>query len=251
MADLLIEDRWVLFLVFVVPGFVAMKTHDLLVPVATRDWSKVLVEVVSYSMLNLALLFPLLHFLNSGAFSSRRPLLYGLGMVFILAVFPSGLAIAARFLREVRWLRRFILHPSPTGWDFFFTRRQVGWVLLHFKDGKKMGGYFGEQSLASAYPSPQDIYLEQVWRVDGDGKFRDKVPQTAGTVVRFEECSAIEFFEIDSGHEQPQTVVPLPTATHENRRTGISAGSSESPRDTPASAGRKRDGASTPGTQPE
>jgi len=50
----LTAEQLALTLVFVVPGFVALRVYDLFVPGQFRDSGKSLLDAVSYSMLNLA-----------------------------------------------------------------------------------------------------------------------------------------------------------------------------------------------------
>jgi hypothetical protein len=195
MEELLKPDVLVLFLVFVVPGFVAMKTHDLMVPAAVRNFGDSIIEAVSYSMLNLALLFWAISLLHSGGFPSRHPGWYYLAMFGILFVAPVGLAATAQAARGWRLFERFLLHPAPTAWDYFFCRREHLWVLCHLKDGRMIGGVYSRESTTSSYPHPQEIYIEELWRVDASGRFLSAIPQTGGALVRGDECSFIEFFK--------------------------------------------------------
>lgn len=197
MDGLLTTDKLALFLVFVVPGFVAMKTHDLLIPAEPRTWGSSLVEAISYSMLNLALLFWAVHLLHREGFQAEHPVGYSLGMFFVLFVAPAGWAILARYIRSSRLLRRVVIDPSPTAWDLFFSRRRPVWVLFHLKTGEKLGGLLGEGSTASAYPYVPDVYVEEVWRLDDLGRFSERIEQTAGALVRRDDCSHIEFFTLE------------------------------------------------------
>ena len=54
MAELLKTDTLTLFLFFVVPGFIAMKVYDLLVPAERRNFGEAIVDVVTYSIFNLS-----------------------------------------------------------------------------------------------------------------------------------------------------------------------------------------------------
>ena len=68
------------------------------------------------------------------------------------------------------------------------------WVLCHLKDGRMVGGIYSRNSSTSSYPHPQDLYIEQMWRTDKDGRFTEPVPHTRGLLVRAEECWFIELF---------------------------------------------------------
>lgn len=198
----LTSDQLALFLVFVVPGFVAMKTHDLLIPAERRDWGSSLVEVISYSMLNLALLFWAVYLLHREGFQAEHPAAYFLGMFGVLFVAPAVWAILARGLRSLRIVQRFVVDPRPTAWDFFFDQRRRGWVLFHLKTGQKLGGLFAEGSTAAAYPYLPDIYVEEVWRIDEQGRFFERIEQTGGALVKRDDCSHIEFFTLEPDRER-------------------------------------------------
>jgi len=200
MQDLVTPERLGLFLVFVVPGFVAMKTHDLLIPAAARNWGSSLVDAIAYSMLNVAALFWFIGLLQGDGFQTHHPVLHALGMFGVLFVAPIGWAFLARYALTSRLLRRLVLDPAPTAWDFVFSKRRPAWVLFHLKTGQKLGGLFWLNSTASAFPNTADIYVEEVWRVDSQGRFLERIDQTAGALVKRDDCSLIEIFRID--HER-------------------------------------------------
>lgn len=204
MGQLLSTEVLELFLVFVVPGFIAMKVHDLLVPADNRSWMNSLIEVVSYSMLNLALLFWLVQMVWREGFRQEHGVAYWLGLYVVVFIAPVGWAVLVYSLRASRWLRRYMLHPSPTAWDFFFARRRPVWVLCHLKSGEMLGGLFSDRSSASSYPRTEDLYLEEIWRVDEGGRFLERIEQTAGVLVRREECTHIEFFATSKGAEDDE-----------------------------------------------
>lgn len=194
--DLLKPETLDLFLIYVVPGFVTMKVHDLLWPPRQRDFSAALIEIVSYSMLNLAALFWLVQVLQRPGFKIEHPIFYTGGMLLVVALVPALWAFLSKAVRESRWFQRYSPHPSPSAWDYFFRRRRSGWVLFHLKTGEMLGGLYSTSSFASGYPDDADIYVEEVWCVDSDGKFQEKIQRTSGALVRREECTHLEFFDL-------------------------------------------------------
>jgi hypothetical protein len=183
-----------LFLLFVVPGFVAFSTYRLFVPSKDQKLSDVIVSLVSYSMINLGLWLPLL-VLDPIRPYLERPLVVWIMGVIALFASPAVLAFLVFRLRTSVFFRRFALDPSPKPWDFFFSKRRRCWFLCHLKSGLTIGGYYGADSAASAYPAPEEIYLEEVWSVDAaTGRFLARVDQTAGTIVRRADCVSLEFF---------------------------------------------------------
>ncbi len=186
-----------LFLIFVVPGFVAMKAHDLVVPTARRNFGESIIEVISYSMVNLALLFWAVSLLHSGEFSHDHAAQYFLGMFFVLFVAPAGWALLTLVIRRSKLFRRFVLQPHPTAWDAFFYERERLAVLCHLKDGSTIGGVYSSRSHTAHFPHPQDIYIEEMWTVNEEGRFAEMVPDSRGLLVRADECRFMQFFELE------------------------------------------------------
>jgi hypothetical protein len=110
---------------------------------------------------------------------------------------PAILAFSWYKLRSTFLHRRFGMdHPTQRGWDFYIRRNSEFWVLFHLKNGKMVGGYFGERSYASTYPQEPELYVEEVWRVDYAGKFVEMVTDTNGAVIRQAEWERVEFFNV-------------------------------------------------------
>lgn len=79
-------------------------------------------------------------------------------------------------------------------WDFFFDQPQPAFALVHLANGKRLGGYWGRNSCAGAFPSDGDIYLEAAHAVDESGKFGGPIPNTRGVLLRKEQYTYIELF---------------------------------------------------------
>jgi hypothetical protein len=201
VAELLDLDRLTLFLFFAVPGFITMKVYDLIVPAERRNFGEAVVDVVSYSIINLALfgwwLLPLV--------SSRAPEWYGASVYAVLFVTPAVLGVLAVGLRQLPFLRGKLVHPTPTGWDHFFGQGQPCWILFHLQSGRKIGGYYGAGSLASSYPQPPEVYVEEVWELDEQLRFRDRKDQTLGLIIAREDCEFIELFVKDEERDHAES----------------------------------------------
>jgi len=198
MDELLSVEKLQLFLMFVVPGFVAIKVYDLFVPSGHRAASDTIVEAVTYSMVNLALMCWAMVLLIWYRVPEEHPVWYGVVTFVVLFVSPAILGAATWKLRTWGRLHRFIQHPMPTAWDFFFSKRPSCWVLFHLTDGKTVGGRFGCESYATSYPEEAEVYVEEAWRIDDHGRFSE-VAGTRGMIVRRSECQAIEFFKANGG----------------------------------------------------
>lgn len=184
-----------LILIFFVPGFISMKVYDLYIPSARRDFSKSLLEAVSFSLFNFAILYWPIVAIHTDDFSSTHPFWYYFFFLLIVFVAPIVWTLLYRRLLSTKFFRQRIVHPVDKPWDYVFGRKQSYWVIAHLKDGRRIGGRFDTKSFASSYPAPEQIYLEEVWRLDKEGKFLSKVERSKGIIVAASEFQSIELFQ--------------------------------------------------------
>ncbi|MBR9910400.1 MAG: hypothetical protein GYB33_08635 [Gammaproteobacteria bacterium] len=191
--DIFEESKLILFIAFVVPGFIAIKAYELLSPAQQRDSSKQLIDAVSYSCLNYAVLILPIYYLETNNLSKSHPNLYALFYFCVLFVAPVLLVIGWRILREFEWVQKFVPHPTQKPWDFVFSQRKTYWVTVTLKNGAKIAGMYGPNSFASSAPSEEQIYLEEQWMLNDEGGFDRAVEQTSGVIVLSSEILSIEF----------------------------------------------------------
>jgi hypothetical protein len=164
-------DKLTLFLVFFVPWFISIKVYDLMVPGERRDFSKSLLEAISYSTLNFAALFWLIALIQTGGFYRSHFILYSLSVAMIMVGVSACWPFL--FLRLSTWrpIAKHLLHPIRKPWDYVFGKREPFWIIVHLQNGQKIGGRFGIGSFASSDPAHEQIYLEEVWVLDERGRF--------------------------------------------------------------------------------
>src|SRR3989339_1623467 len=92
-------NKLILFLIFIIPGFISIKVYDLIIAGERRDFSKSIYEMIGFSALNFAALSWLIILIHSGDFYSTHKYLYVFSIFIILFIFPifwpilfSGLA---------------------------------------------------------------------------------------------------------------------------------------------------------------
>ncbi|MFN3653294.1 MAG: DUF6338 family protein [Armatimonadota bacterium] len=187
-----------LFLFFVVPGFVTLTVYDVLRPREPRDFSKAVIELICYSMLNLAVASPLLLIsLRPGFASPGNPYYLALNFAVAFAI-PALLAYSAFRLRMSRLAAKWLGRPLRPIWDEFFHERESCFILFHLKDGRKVAGFYGRGSVATRHPLRPEIYVSQVWRVDQEtGRILGPVAGSIGMMVREADCELIEFFRAE------------------------------------------------------
>ena len=192
-------ESWTLFLVLVVPGLISMHIYRLLFAAKEIDWKNGLVQALFYSSLNLVICLPVLFPIHRDNFLTDHPYWYTTILMIILLVPPVIWPFLYRRLLRWQWLASKIQLPYPTAWDYFFDRRVSVFVLVQLKNGSKLGGYYGSESYATSFPTEGDIYLETVYRVDEDGKFKESIDGSGGAIIRKDQYELIEFFKPQEG----------------------------------------------------
>lgn len=193
----LLPKQLIFLLIFFLPGFVILKTYDLLVPNDQRDFSKQFLDAIVYSIINFFLFFWLYDrfaeiFIN-GIFHII-PWLYGFSFFFILPIFCAFLFVK---LTTSSTIEKHIISPIKRPWDWLFSKKESLWVIVELTDGRKIGGILDQKSYTSSYPAEEQIYLEEVWKLDENGRFCEngKIEDTKGIIIFGRNISTIEFFK--------------------------------------------------------
>ena len=174
-------DKLALFLIFFIPGFISMKVYDLIVLGERRDFSKSLVEAISYSAINFAALSWLIAIVQTGDYYHNHFILFLISVFVILFAFPVCWPFA--FLGLSSW--------RPIG------KHDPFWIIVHLKNGQKIGGFFGRESFASSNPADEQIFLEEVWMLDDDDRFLSPAEGSRGIIIMNDEIRAVEFFRVN------------------------------------------------------
>ncbi|TDV57945.1 DUF6338 family protein [Actinophytocola oryzae] len=116
-------------------------------------------------------------------------------------VFVLTIAVPVVAATAVGWLERrravATYRAEPTSWDFAFRLRDTPcFVRARLKDGGWVGGWFGQNSHASAFPQSPDIFLESAYEMGRDGVFGARIEHTAGLYVTMNDVSVIEFLAV-------------------------------------------------------
>ncbi|WP_409525157.1 DUF6338 family protein [Nitrincola sp. MINF-07-Sa-05] len=188
-------DKLLLFIAFVIPGFISIKVYELIVPSVTRGSSKQLIDAIAYSCINYALLiWPILE-IEASSIRLSHPTAYKLFYLLVLFVFPVIWVVLWRWARGLELIQRNLPHPTGKPWDYVFSQRQWYWVVVTLKDGRKVAGKYGRNSFSSSSPAPEQIYLEETWVINEDGGFDRPRVSTAGTIILADQIATLELFQ--------------------------------------------------------
>ncbi|MBP2638287.1 MAG: hypothetical protein H6Q72_4194 [Firmicutes bacterium] len=208
MVDIFNIDKMTLFIFCFVPGFISWKVWQLLVPGEIRKPVDYFLEVMSYGCINFAVVWWVLAYIKK--IQPYYPGAFIFLIYVLLLVLPILWPIIIKKVIESERFRNKVILPTPKAWDHFFSSRKACFVLIHLKNGKLVGGlYLSEKSYTSSFPNTEDLYLEEVWRVDNNGAFLNKVEGTYGLWISKENFDYLEFFDTNyegGEHEQTESV---------------------------------------------
>jgi hypothetical protein len=179
------------FLIFFVPGFISLKIYDLQIPGEKRNFNNIF-EAAGFSGINLALVgwIPLLaiHHFDVQSFVV-------IILLWVLVLFICPILWPILFVKLVRSkiLSRYFINSISSPWDRYFGNLEPCWMIIHLNNGKIIGGRFGSNSIASSSPKEEQLYIEEVWRLE-DGTFKEKIEGSKGIFVFKKDFFAVEMF---------------------------------------------------------
>lgn len=195
MEELFSIDKISLFIFLFIPGFISIKVWKLLIPSEKNTSQDYLLDAISFSCFSFALTGWSIPLVLQSPFKENHPILTYAYMLVVLFVLPIFYPFIIKSILQLRLIKNILLDPMGKAWDYFFSLRSACFVLIHLKNGNLIGGIFADKSYASAYPFSEDIYLQEVWKVDAMGKFINRMPNTKGLWICKDSIDYIEFFE--------------------------------------------------------
>ena len=169
-------------IIFFIPGFISIKVYDLLIAGEPRDFSKSMLDAIAFSAVNLGLLSWLIYFIDHYHILQKDPIISAVLIFFILFIAPIAWPISYLFLINRGWLSEKIIPPVKRPWDWFFRKQKSYWVIVTLKNGQTIGGVYSAHSYASSFPLPEQIYLEEIWKIDSLGQFIEVVERSKGAI---------------------------------------------------------------------
>lgn len=192
-------DKLILFLGFVIPGFIAIKTYELLSPRLSADSSKQVIDAVAYSSINYAILLWPIYEIERHGIQASHPKIYVLFWVFALLMAPILCAFFYWRLRKTQLFQSTLPHPVGHPWDYVFSKRKPYWVIITLKDGSKLAGRYDSRSFASSGIACGQLYLEESWMLNEDGGLERMRRNSAGILVLATDMVSVEFFNMTYG----------------------------------------------------
>ena len=183
------------FLAFVVPGFISMQVYAQIRARQKTTLKDSILEAITFGAINFAILFFAIEWIVNPPNFTLHPIYVWIAAIVVFLILPLFWPWALVGVQNLLAKRNLFLATSPTAWDHYFLDRKPCWVLVHISETRRVGGRFGKNSYASAYPEPGHIYIEELWRLDENGGFLEKTPQSRGIVLRPTDYQMVEFFD--------------------------------------------------------
>jgi len=183
-----------LFLIFIIPGFISNKVYSNIIATKDERISNMLFETIAYSCLNYGLLSPIIIITYRNNLYENYFWLFVCFLILVIFLFPILLGYIASKIVKSKIFRRNFVGGIKNPWDFVFSQRESRWVIIFLKNGEKIGGVYSSNSFSSSYPFKEQIYIEQRWEIGINNKFIKPIANTKGTIVLSDEISHINFY---------------------------------------------------------
>jgi hypothetical protein len=182
-----------LFIVIVAPGFISLKIWRLIYPSRYVPFADSLYEAVFYGVFNYFIIVTWFPHLMAGIHKTLGIIAYVISLVIV----PVLLPFLWKGILKRKFVKNITINPIPRAWDNFFIRGIPCFMLIHLKDKQIIGGLYAYESAASSYPESEDLYLQEVWEIDNNGKFTKPIEGTRGLLVNYNSIDFIELFKAE------------------------------------------------------
>ena len=124
------------------------------------------------------------------------------GIVVFLAL-PLGVAVLGSLWTSSKKVRPKLLrligsseaHNVHSGWNELFGKQGGAMIRATLIDGRVVGGFYGEPSLAGYTEHTQDLYISERWELDEDSWFVRVAPSTLGIWLPRESILSLEVYQ--------------------------------------------------------
>lgn len=193
--DIWNTDKLTLFIAFVVPGCISLKTYSLIFLRTSKEGGQQIVDAITYSCVNYAMLALPIYWVVRCNLKQNYLGLYVTFYVCSIIFMPAAWIFLLKRLRQTQIAQRYLPHPTSRPWDFVFSKRESYWLIVTLKNGETFAGLFGPNSFVTSTPEPEQIYLEEVWHINKHKGFDEPKKATAGMLLAGSDLQTIEFFK--------------------------------------------------------
>lgn len=191
--ELLEINKLLMFIAFVMPGFIAIKAYSVFsgVAAAPKPSSEQIIDAATYSCINYLIWLPFVYMVESSRLKFDYIWLYV--AFYVIVLFISPIVITKLWLSVMR--HTLGKDPIERPWDYVFSLREHYWVVVTLKSGEKIGGLYADKSFVSSSPAPEQIFLQSTWVINEHGGFEREKETSAGIMILSSEILYLEFYK--------------------------------------------------------
>lgn len=130
-------------------------------------------------------------------------------------VLPAVLGVVLGRLLRSAWNERLarslalpVVDPIPRAFDHVFLTRGPGFVIITFKDGTQLPGYYGKASRVGRDPGRSEIYLQRLYEIRSGGDWHELSPRRS-ILVNLSDMRSIEFLEPENADVTQGSLRPV------------------------------------------
>lgn len=137
-------------------------------------------------------------------------------VVTVCLLLPVVLGIAVGRLTLLPWVDNLLdkiglgyIDRMPSAWDYLVRNPRGNWVRIYLRDNQGViAGKFSVHSVASLDPKRADLYLEEAWLLDENGRFDRTVPASRGVWIAHNVMAYVDFLNLEEEFNGPDTAIP-------------------------------------------
>ena len=183
--------------IFIIPGFVMTKIINACNPSTKMDFGEAFIQWLLLSLFN----FCCCRGMTMWLYSHRELFNDWYWVVFLLSVLFIATLVAiliakikqGQVIRKIlSWFHVYIKHSIPTSWDNVFSKPDTQFITVTLTNGEQISGIFSTESFASESPNDKDIFIEQMYNINGN-KW-ELIEGNKGILIIGENIRTIEFY---------------------------------------------------------
>jgi hypothetical protein len=198
---------------FVLPGFITLTLRERLYIVRSEETPfERLLSALLYSAIIYGTLLSTAHALGlqksdlTEFQAGKEPLGADLlAASVVLLLMPGLIAVAgSRWMSSSRirpWMLRAAgsseTHSTASAWNQVFCERRSCLIRVTLDDGRTIGGLYDDSSVAGYSEQVPDLYLSQLWAVDGEGWFIEPHDRSLGVWIASKSIVSLEIYRLD------------------------------------------------------
>jgi Family of unknown function (DUF6338) len=121
----------------------------------------------------------------------------------VFLVFPAAIAVVGSLwtssTRVRPWLLKLVgsseAHSITSGWNELFSKQGASLIRATLSDGRVVGGFYDEPSLAGYSEQTQDLYINERWELDEEGWFVKPAERSLGIWLPRESIVSLEIYD--------------------------------------------------------